>query len=979
MPKKRKFASVEGKCRVCLRDDGCMSYIFSEDIKPKFDEFTDSSTIKIENVERLPQHICHVCLYKLDMWIEFKHQFLRSYDMLREHLDIDGVSETTTLLTKRKVSESQELPNNNALEKNNAKKRKIDDCVEEGVETAGKLLDRDGTIEIKDSSGKLVSSNAEAVDGKPKDYATSMTVESSPIKQTSGKRGKTTERREASTKRWVARKRALMAATGENDTETDSESSEEAQLSPVQKARAKCNAEKVAAESQRRISESLKSFASNMANNCEGEDKNDEEKNKKLLDLEAISSELADYEKKQEKQAMGLEMSTKRRANEDKIETMNSVTSSPQDTFLPHSMRSELTVDDATFVVTSTLVLTEPHKLSRIMNLPKDNRALETSEILNQERNTDIIDAVQLRRVSPKSTPQSDKKLVERCLNIEVEGTELHALKRVQANLATYVETKLIIDLESGSSWKLESKKQPCQSLDKQLQTIVEKSIKKNLSTAQSERSAIRGKNTFSPEFVRAAMRSKIFQPRVVLVRYEATEQKMSRPNVHSLVPESKLTQVPIASLGKRRNVVPTKFADYDGSHCDDALLRDSKKTEDLISSSSDQFNRHKTYGPALTKLMPISITSNKPHGNAGQTIPELGETWLKASIQVPSASEKTLSTLPIESNVLTDKLIPGRSRIEEKHICGVCRHSFATRSEVEIHLAAHKVPLTPSRQVKRMRCKRCHEIVEACNVKLHVCNSSKNKMIIKPTSPSRIANEHSENTRGASSLTSVRAKKRSLGQQFGGVVASNDVNMCFVCDKTFEDEQILKDHLQKHCDDISDEEEVEDGGEGDVRDEMGNGEEGETINEKELYQCAICGESLESEDALETHVEKHLCDDEDDNPNLISIGDREKTKNHDIIHICNQCNEPFDSEMLLMLHMQAHEEEIAIAEWERRGVDNSQVEQHICVICDQLFPTEAELSEHLDVHNGNAHVCLLCDKPFLTLEELQAHVDDTH
>lgn len=47
MSKKRKFTSVDDKCRVCLQDDGCMSYIFSEDIKPKFTEFADAATIKV--------------------------------------------------------------------------------------------------------------------------------------------------------------------------------------------------------------------------------------------------------------------------------------------------------------------------------------------------------------------------------------------------------------------------------------------------------------------------------------------------------------------------------------------------------------------------------------------------------------------------------------------------------------------------------------------------------------------------------------------------------------------------------------------------------------------------------------------------------------------------------------------------------------------------------------------------------------------
>lgn len=75
---------------------------------------------------------------------------------------------------------------------------------------------------------------------------------------------------------------------------------------------------------------------------------------------------------------------------------------------------------------------------------------------------------------------------------------------------------------------------------------------------------------------------------------------------------------------------------------------------------------------------------------------------------------------------------------------------------------------------------------------------------------------------------------------------------------------------------------------------------------------------------------------------------------------------------MLLEMHMQAHEEEAAIAEWEKQGIKACEYQ---CMICDELFDTEEDLSEHLDIHNGNAHVCQLCDKPFPSLEDLQKHV----
>ena len=158
-----------------------------------------------------------------------------------------------------------------------------------------------------------------------------------------------------------------------------------------------------------------------------------------------------------------------------------------------------------------------------------------------------------------------------------------------------------------------------------------------------------------------------------------------------------------------------------------------------------------------------------------------------------------------------------------------------------------------------------------------------------------------------------------------------------------------MKDHLQQHCDDISEDER----------------------SSKENYQCAICGDSLETEDAFKTHVENHLFDDEDDNPNLISITENGKPK--EVKYYCEQCAEEFPTKAAFVIHKEAHEEDLSIAEWE--GQKNL-MHDHSCTICDEVFLNEQDLAEHLDVHNGNVHVCLLCEKSFPTLPDLQVHVE---
>lgn len=36
----------------------------------------------------MPDIICHICLYKLEMWNEFKEQFIRSNQMLLSQLEL---------------------------------------------------------------------------------------------------------------------------------------------------------------------------------------------------------------------------------------------------------------------------------------------------------------------------------------------------------------------------------------------------------------------------------------------------------------------------------------------------------------------------------------------------------------------------------------------------------------------------------------------------------------------------------------------------------------------------------------------------------------------------------------------------------------------------------------------------------------------------------------------------------------------------
>lgn len=232
MSGKPESSSMTERCRICLINHGCMTSLQSDRVEAKLKDLTKCTCIDIKCDENLPRVVCHVCLYKLDMWSEFKEQFIQSNKVLLEQLEISETSDNaikdsskdescTTKDVERKRKSGED--NNSDTE---TKKSRIDISSSEITNTTN--ITDTGQIIIDTI---CISSNDNETDSsKPKKNAkngeehTEVKIYSVPMRARllPARRGKNIERRKASTKRWVERKKALLAATGETVSDTDS-------------------------------------------------------------------------------------------------------------------------------------------------------------------------------------------------------------------------------------------------------------------------------------------------------------------------------------------------------------------------------------------------------------------------------------------------------------------------------------------------------------------------------------------------------------------------------------------------------------------------------------------------------------------------------------------------------------------------------------------------------------------------------------
>ncbi|XP_067215427.1 zinc finger protein 836-like isoform X2 [Linepithema humile] len=1139
MARRSKLLNVMAKrCRLCLADSGFMVKLRDEFVEPKLKDLTRCTCIDIEYNKNLPDGVCHICFYKLSMWTEFKELFMQSHKILLEQLEISKAPD-------------------------NAKRSKIDVSSSEvtNVNTDKVIID---TIYISESEDESILSkispqkacnidrrklNKNVKNGSDK-HTENKSFESkrSKLHVRCGKN----KRRILALKRWQARKKALYAAT--QKSVSDSESND-VQSTLVRKTQTNTNVDEEA-KKQKRFAKLLKNLETNLANKYTGFGISTPRTRLRNQAMVVLPSEKNNIETKirysPEKESLPSLVENNVTANG----ARKPISQTNNTMFTPKSSKTELVIGKTTFIVTSNLVL-QDQQCNQTLNNSKNSESLNGD--VNSKENTDIFDAVQLRRVvSPaifenkdemKETTKND---IERCLDIRIESHEFTMLKHMQAELSDFIQKevkqKYLSINEDATKTDCVNNTNSQPKLDQKLKNLIQNAIEKNIEHMTNENDTkCQEFQRVSPEFVKTAVHSSQYQPRVVLERLN-----LANKVINNALKRAALTSESHSATPRKRLIVPPKkYDDFNTSlELDDFTeLEDTKvqKTPRACprtykNSTTKQLRRKVILEKRITNNDSI-VTTNKD--NNAMSLPSRVKKDLKVNEEKIDKNRVEIKNLAdietyvckickfrcnskknIVAHVRETHIIPSGAKdndakedlankesdkkdVEVKtstepeiYVCQICKFRCNSVKDIETHVRASHITSSeafdapqntnnntvtlpqdinkntatlpqnvnkntatlpqngnkntatlpqnvnkntatlPQEKQKKMRCKKCHEIVDyqcvkahafSCKLKMpdliYVCpickanfkakklflqhfeahkplkstNKTKNKEInnvdesqIKTAVPAMSQESHTvglqlptvsealqkgyaiqTNRKGICVMplkkqtneTNVQSTTIDESNIQSDKVTTTDAKSnvakniaqknkeynCFLCEKIFIDEELLKDHLQQHCDEQSDEERSD--------------------KKDPKHKCTICGNILESDKALEEHICKHWFDGEDSNNlNKTSSNNEENnpedsTSSEDEFHQCSQCWELFDSEILLEMHTRVHVQKVP------KAAETQIIYQYQCTLCDDLFDTEKDLEDHINLHNGNAQICQLCDKPFRTLEELQEHV----
>jgi len=290
--------------------------------------------------------------------------------------------------------------------------------------------------------------------------------------------------------------------------------------------------------------------------------------------------------------------------------------------------------------------------------------------------------------------------------------------------------------------------------------------------------------------------------------------------------------------------------------------------------------------------------------------------------------------------------------RSDKPHKCSVCRKNFRSLSDLEFHMLYHGE--------KPYRCSHCDFTSNSFdNLRQHMQAS------------------HSVERRYKCPLCDWKFKTR--GDLKRHLVSKHDRKMCSRCDMLFENNELLKSHMQEH-----------NNGPSDPCPHCNKtfSNDGNLIRHIRSHDrrrsCTECSKTFFSEDAYKKHLERHSKRSEKvstSNSKVLSANDDAEN-----LFVCNECGKKFRTKNILLYHMCSHvQKPYGCCNCGSKFKHSTSLQNHIashpiedvmlkCMLCDEQFAQCFDVEKHvLSLHTGNFK-CEKCDEILWTIKHLTSH-----